>query len=211
MKKLLCLLLLFSVLFRPSRAAAQEEEIAQLLLNVEKLAQFKSILTDMKKGYDILSGGYNTIKNISEGNFSIHKTFLDGLMEVSPAVRNYRKVSEIMNNQVLLAREYRAAFNRFKSSAIFSPGELTYMEGVYGKLLKLSMRDLDELLLIITANQMRMSDDERLRAIDRIHLDGEDKLSFLRHFNNSTVILQKQREKEKAANRTIQLLHGIDK
>lgn len=211
MKKLSCLLLIFSFLFCYSRVSAQEEEITQLLLNVEKLAQFKSILKDMKKGYDILNGGYNTIKNISEGNFSIHKTFLDGLMDVSPAVRNYRKVAEIMSNQILLAREYRAAFNRFKGSDIFSTRELSYMEGVYGKLLKLSMRDLDELLLIITANQMRMSDDERLRAIDRIHLEGEDKLSFLRHFNNSTAILQKQREKEKAANSTIQLLHGINK
>ena len=66
-------------LFCSFRASAQSAEIQQLLLNVEKLTQFKQILSDMKKGYQILEGGYNTIKDISEGNFSLHKAFLDGL------------------------------------------------------------------------------------------------------------------------------------
>ena len=67
-----------------NKALAQKDEIAQLLLNVEKLAQFKQILSDMKKGYVILSGGYNTVKDLSQGNFSLHKTFLDALMEDKP-------------------------------------------------------------------------------------------------------------------------------
>jgi hypothetical protein len=37
---------------------AQATELAQLALNIEKLAQFKQILADLKKGYEILSGGY---------------------------------------------------------------------------------------------------------------------------------------------------------
>src|SRR5690606_13782078 len=87
MKRLGIPIILVIALFSlPRPAAAQTEEIAQLLLNVEKLAQFKQILTDMKKGYDILNGGYRTVKQLTEGNFSLHRVFLDGLMEVSPAV-----------------------------------------------------------------------------------------------------------------------------
>ncbi len=47
-------------------------EIEQLLLNVEKLAQFKQILKDMQDGYEILVQGYGVIKNLSEGNFNLH-------------------------------------------------------------------------------------------------------------------------------------------
>ena len=86
---------------------AQTDEIAQLLLNVEKLAQFKQILSDMKKGYEILNGGYNTIKDLSQGNFSLHKTFLDALMEVSPTVKKYKRVADIINYQVILVKEYK--------------------------------------------------------------------------------------------------------
>lgn len=41
-----------------------------------------------------------------------------------------------------------------------------------------------------------LSDDERLTAIDRIFADMQDKLLFLRSFNNSATVLSLQREKE---------------
>lgn len=191
------------------QAKAQADEIAQLTLNIQKLNQLRSILNNMKKGYDILNGGYNTIVNITEGNFTIHKAFLDGLMEVSPVVRNYRKVPQIMRNQLLLAREYRSAFNRFQQADVFDVDEVRYMERVYSNLLKHSLRSLDELLLVITANQMRMSDDERLKAIDKIFDDMEQKLFFLREFNNSTFILELQRIKEKASIKSSKLRNGL--
>ena len=156
------------------RASAQADEIAQLILNIEKLAQFKQILSDMKKGYEILSGGYNTIKNISEGNFSLHKAFLDGLMEVSPAVRNYRRVADITNYQIILVKEYRKAYDRFRQDNNFNADELAYLGRVYDNLFKESLRNLDELLTVITAGKARMSDDERLQAIDRIIADLQD-------------------------------------
>ncbi len=55
------------------KVSAQADELAELALDIEKLAQFKQILSDLKKGYEILFGGYNTIKNISKGNFELHK------------------------------------------------------------------------------------------------------------------------------------------
>ena len=177
-------------------AKAQVDEAVQLALNIEKLSQFKRILSDMKKGYEILNGGYNTVKNISEGNFSIHKNFLDGLMEVSPAVRNYRKVSGIINYQLLLVKEYKAAYSRFAGSGHFNATDLKYIDQVYSRLFDRSLKSLDELLMVVTAGKLRMSDDERLAAIDRIYADMEDKMRFLRHFNNETSTLSLQREKE---------------
>ncbi|MBL4675917.1 MAG: hypothetical protein JKY70_06900 [Mucilaginibacter sp.] len=40
-----------------SGAKAQSSELQQLLLNIEKLTQFKAILSDMKKGISYLSTG----------------------------------------------------------------------------------------------------------------------------------------------------------
>ncbi len=47
-----------------SFSKAQSAEVQQLLLNYEKLNQLKNILSDMKKGYQIVSKVYSTIKNI---------------------------------------------------------------------------------------------------------------------------------------------------
>ncbi|TRW22013.1 TerB family tellurite resistance protein [Flavobacterium zepuense] len=211
MKKTLLIVLFALFGIAPvQRASAQSQEVQQLLLNIEKLTQFKAILSDMKKGYQILSGGYNTIKDISQGNFSLHKTFLDGLMQVSPTVRNYRKVAEIIDYQVTLVREYRSAYDRFRQGDTFNSQEIGYIAGVYDNLFKESLRNLDELLLVVTAGQARMSDDERLAAIDRIHFEMQDKLLFLRSFNNNTSVLALGRAKEHNDALTVKKLHGIN-
>lgn len=211
MKQLVIVIgLLISCLFSSSKASAQADEIAQLVLNIEKLAQFKQILSDMKKGYQILEGGYNTIKNISEGNFNLHKNFLDGLLEVSPAVRNYRRVKDITNCQLLLVKEYRNAYDRFRKDNNFNADEITYLGQVYDNLFQQSLRNLDELLAVVTAGKTRMSDDERLQAIDRIYADMQDKLMFLRHFNNNTTVLAVQRAKERNDVQTMRKIYGIN-
>jgi len=211
MKKLIIILeiVLFSLPVA-KKALAQTDEIAQLLLNVEKLTQFEQILSDMKKGYEILSGGYNTIKDLSQGNFSLHKTFLDALLEVSPTVKHYKRVADIINYQVILIKEYKSAFNRFKRDNNFNQQELAYLGRVYENLFKQSLNNLDDMVTIITANQLRMSDDERLGAIDRIFADMQDKLLFLRHFNNNTTVLALQRAKEKNDAGTMRLVYGIN-
>lgn len=211
MKKLIIILGIVLFTFPiANKALAQKDEIAQLLLNVEKLAQFKQILSDMKKGYKILNGGYNTIKDLSEGNFSLHKTFLDALMEVSPTVKNYKRVADIINYQVILVKEYKSSFNRFKRDNNFNQQELAYLGRVYENLFKQSLNNLDDLVTIITANKLRMSDDERLEAIDKIFAEMQDKLLFLRYFNNNTTVLAVQRAKERNDANTMRLVYGIN-
>lgn len=208
MKKIFFLFVVFNVGLQ-AKLFAQSDEAQQLLLNVEKLAQFKQILSDMKKGYQIVVTGYSTIKNLSHGNFNLHKTFLDALMEVSPTVRKYKKVADIINDQILLVKEYKNAFSRLKKDNKFNPEEIDYLGKVYTNLFNQSLNNLDELTIVITANKLRMSDDERLAAIDRIYNDMQDKLMFLRHFNNNTTILAVQRAREKNDAVTMKQIYGI--
>ncbi|SFB50002.1 hypothetical protein [Algoriphagus aquimarinus] len=189
MKKLLILLfpIIFTLNLQP--AAAQADEIAQLLLNVTKLSQLKQILTDLEKGYTTLSSGYSQISTIASGNFTIHEVFLDGLLQVNPTVKNYYKVAEIIRFQIKLVNDYKSAFSRLKSSRQFTSNEISYLSSVYSNLFKQSLQQLDELTLVLTTNSLRMSDEERLAAIDQIHRDMQDKLIFLTAFNQETQVL----------------------
>ena len=211
MKTIVFFMLLLAGLAAAPPANAQATELAQLALNIEKLAQFKSILSDLKKGYEIVSKGYGAIKDLSEGNFNIHKAFLDGLMEVSPTVKKYRKVKEIVDFQIVLVKEYKLAFERYKKGKWFNPDEINYIGNVYDNLFRSSLKNLDELLIVVTAGKLRMSDDERLKAIDRIHADMEDKVLFLRDFNDKTSVLAVQRAKEMNDVDGIKLLYGRGK
>jgi hypothetical protein len=177
-------------------AFSQSQEAQQLLLNWEKLTQFKKMLKDMYAGYKIVYKGYTTIKDISEGNFDLHKDFLDGLLEVSPAVKKYKRIADIISYQLRIVKEYKAAFNQFKEDRNFTPDEIKYIGKVYSNLLVESLKCLDELSMVITAGKLRMSDDERLQAIDRIYNEIFDQFSFLQDFNNGTAVLSVQREKD---------------
>ncbi len=192
MKKIFFLLLLSS-----NFCFGQSQEAKQLLLNVEKLAQLKLMLSHMKTGYQILEKGYTSIKNISQGNFNLHRDFLDGLLQVSPEVKKYSKVADIIRVQLKLVKESKAALAEFRGSKQFTINEIEYLGNVYANLLKECLKTLDELALVVTAGKLRMSDDERLQAIDKIYDEVMEQYTFLNEFNNGTAILSLQREKEK--------------
>lgn len=195
MKPLLTILLFGVLLFSVKPVNAQAEELQQLMLNLEKLNQLRGILDNMYKGYQILTKGYNTIKDLAEGNFSIHKLFLDGLLEASPTVKKYKRVADIISIQLQLVKEYKAAFRQFSSANVFKADDLQYLQDVYQNLVDRSLKNLDELLMIITSGQLRMNDAERLSAIDRIYTDMQDKHQFLRYFNDRTTLVLAQKKK----------------
>jgi hypothetical protein len=198
------------IVFSANGARAQAQEAIQLALNYEKLQQLEKILDNMYKGYKILSTGYNRIKNIAEGNFNLHQVFLDGLFAINPSVSKYRRIPAIINYQQLLMKEYKRAYGRFKNDPNLSAQEIKYLETVYEYLIKQSLRNLEELTMIITATKLRMSDDERLHAIDRIYFAIEDMVSFLRYFNNTTQLLSIQRGKESGDVLSIQKLYQVE-
>ncbi len=192
-----------------TRSLSQSQEAQQLILNLEKLSQLKKILNNMYEGYQVVYKGYNTIKDISQGNFNLHQFFLDQLMQVSPTVRKYKRVADIIGYQTMLVREYKKAFNRFKGCNLFNINEINYMGGVYSNLINRSLQNLDELAMVITAGKLRMSDEERIAAIDRIYIDMGDKLYFLRSFNKGNDVLAVQRGRESVDIKISKQLNGL--
>jgi hypothetical protein len=150
----------------------------------------------MYDGYKVLYKGYTTVRDISQGSFDLHKNFLDGLLDVSPAVKKYKRIADIIDYQIKIVREYKSAFNQFKEDKSFTPEELDYISKVYSNLLDRSLKSLDELGMVITSGTLRMTDDERLQAIDKIYNSIVDQFSFLRDFNSSTSVLSLQRKSE---------------
>lgn len=192
---LLCFLL-FTFSFRPAKAQVSTgQDMQQLLLDIEKLTQFKAILSDLEQGYTILTQGYGMVKDISEGNFNLHSAFLNSLMAVSPEITKYGRIADIIANQASIVSEYKAAWKQANASGHFNADELLYINNVFQRLLNQSVDNLTDLANVITAGSLRMNDGERLQAIDHIYADTQGKLVFLRHFNMQVAILSLQRQK----------------
>jgi hypothetical protein len=208
MKKIIIIMLMtVSMIATTHKASAQTQDLQQLILDIEKLTQFKAILSDMKTGYTLLTQGYNQVKDLSQGNFNLHSAFLNSLMAVSPEVRKYGRIADIIANQASIVAEYKATLKQARASGDFSAQEIIYMNQVFSDLLTQSVNNLTNLANVITAGTLRMSDAERLQAIDHIYADTQNKLVFLRDFDNQVAIMAVQRQKEQNDVQTLQKLY----
>jgi hypothetical protein len=201
-----CLVLLSCV---APPAKAQEYEIEQLLLDLQKLAQEKQILSDLYKGYEILSKGYSAIRDISKGSFDLHKAFLDGLLAVSPVVRDYKRVTDIINLQWRIVDEYKSAWSRFRQDPHFSPDELALIMNIYSGLFDQSVKNLSTLAMILTDGQVRANDAERLDQIDGLYKDMQAKKIFLDSFNNRTALLSLNRSADQNEVEQVKWWYGL--
>ncbi len=210
LRKIIAALIFTLACAAPARTQSLADDIKQLLLDYQKLKEEKQILTDMYTAYNIIHQGYDQIKSIAHGNFTLHQKFLNSLLAVSPAVRNYYKVANIINNEAELVKQYQSARHYFQSTGHFTANELTYFNDLYANLLSSSLTNLNELAMVMTADELRMSDSERLTAIDRIDDSMSAQLSTLRAFNNANAITDGQRSIQAADIESLQNLYGIN-
>jgi hypothetical protein len=204
----ICIALLLGIAaWVPGRAQAFDVE--QLALDVQKLTQLKQILTDLKEGYEVLDKGYSTVRDIAKGSFNLHQAFLDGLLAVSPAVKDYQRVKDIVNLEVSMVGRYQAAWAAFQNSGRFKPEELEVLGQVYSNLFSESAKGLGELADILTGGVERASDAERIRGIDGIYEVMVEQAAFLDRVDNSTALLGMQRGKEENDVRVLGKLYGV--
>jgi hypothetical protein len=208
-KKTILLVIGMCAFFMPAKSQSLDEVIEILVLDIEKLSEMKTTLNDMYKAYTILDKGYSDIKDIVSGNFNLHKAFLDALLAISPTVKNYARVAEIVTAEYNIVKEYQTSFNKMKSGGRFTAGELDYLSKWYGLILQQGTDCITRLTMVITPSQLRMNDAERLNEIDHIYDDITGTLSRLRTFNGQTSIQDLQRAKEAGDLGTLQSLHGL--
>lgn len=202
MKMLLCVIMITSWL----GANAQSQAAQQLALNVEKLAQIKMMSSKMVAGYNTLSQGYNQVVGIAKGNFTLHQGFLDALLDVSPSVRNYKKIAAIVSNQALLVKEYRSVNSMHRQSGMFTPNEIMDMANRYELIIGQSLQNIDALVMVLSPRKLKMNDAERIAVIDAIDRDVASELEEVRKMNlenNQVLAVRSQRKKDVQALRVL--------
>jgi hypothetical protein len=193
------------------RAQSIVQVTEQLALDIEKLTELKGILKEMYTAYTIIDKGYTDVKHIVQGDFNLHKVFLDALLAVSPAVQDYSRVERIMSTESTLLSEYKTASREFSGSGRFSISELDYMNSVYANLINRSAASVSELVMLLTADELRMSDADRLQGIDRVDADISSQLRMMRMFDDAMAVQAGLRAKEAGDIGSIRGLYGITK
>lgn len=139
----------------------------------------------------------------------LYKGYYEELQKVKSIITYYKRIKEITNKQSRLIEEYERAWNLFKQDSHFSISELDYMEKVYSGILEDSLKNIDQIFLILESFSTQMSDLKRLEIINEAadHIDANyDDLTI---FNKQNVMLSLQRAKTANDVKRVKQFYGI--
>jgi len=171
---------------------------------LEQLVALKMYAGYLKKGYDIVGSGIGTVRDIKNGEFSLHTTFFSSLKSVNPTIRKNAKVSSIIFLQVSIEK----AFKGLGNSDELKLSDNQYILGVKDRVTDDCLDDLEELLLVITSGRLEMSDDERIERLDGIYERMQDKAAFVQSFTGEVNLLIQQRKNEQKSINHLRELYG---
>jgi hypothetical protein len=193
------------ILFTASGLSAKSQDSgSEIKPMIKQIALLKTYIAYLEKGYDIARKGLNTISDIKNGHWKMDIEFFNSLKNVNPKIKDYVKVAAIVKYQVGIATICRQL-----KKQDFNNDEIAYVNRVILHLIGECEIRGDQLAMIIADQKLQMSDDERIKNIDRIYEEVQDQYSFIRNFSNEASTLILQRVKEKNDVEVSQKLRGL--
>ena len=185
---------------------SQSQELEQLRLDLEKLVQMKSMLSNMYNGYQTLAKGYDQITSLAKGNFDLHKNYLDQLLQVSPQIMNSSVLQGILDKRSAVGLESASAYWQYVRSGLFTNTELMNLKAQFDSFNAVVLRKIDQLNKVLTPGSLRMSDSERISAIERVDRDVGEALGSVRALvkeQNAVAALRGLQKKEISSMRSL--------
>jgi hypothetical protein len=176
---------------------------------LQQIAALQVYINYAKKGYSIVSGGINTIRDIKKGDLNLHNTFFSSLKTINPKISRYAKVADIISYQVRIIKLARQTLQSIREANQFSIEEIEYCKMVLDAMLDDCIQSITELIEIITPDKLQVTDDERLVRIDKLYLDMQDKFTFSNVMSEDISLLALQRLSEQIEINRSKLINGI--
>jgi hypothetical protein len=224
MKLLTCMLCLFLI----STPARPDESVAALpILGIVK-AVTKKVIKAIDLGIQRLQNKtiwlqnaqkqventlsklkLDEISNWTEKQRDLYKNYYEELQKVKSIITYYKRIKEISQKQTRLIQEYERAWNLFKQDSHFNQSEVGYMEKVYSGILEESMKNIDQIFLILESFTTQMSDLKRLEIINAAADQIDGNYDDLTQFNKQNVLLSLQRAKTVNDVNKVKQFYGI--
>jgi hypothetical protein len=140
---------------------------------------------------------------------TLYRDYFDELWKVKNVISYYHRIREVTEEQVRLVEEYKRAWSLFKQDKHFTADELSYMGDVYTGILDESVKNLNQLFLVLNSFSTQMSDAKRLEIINNAADQVERNYYDLQAFNQENILLSLQRAKGKNDADAVKQLYGL--
>jgi hypothetical protein len=126
----------------------------------------------------------------------LHNDFFNSLKQVNPVLQSWSRVADIVDLQTKIVKQAKQTLSSVSAGWQFAPDEIDYCKTVFDRLAEDCLENIDELILVTTAGNVEMKDDERMKRIEKLFLDMQDKYAFVSSFSNEMKVLAVQRQSE---------------
>jgi hypothetical protein len=223
MKKWIYGLVLFcSLLSVPKKAAAQfalanviQQAITKVIkavdLKIQRLQNKTIWLQNAQKTLEnqMSKLKLDEIKDWVEKQRRLYDDYFVELWNVKAALANYNRVKIIIERQIQIVNEYRAAWVLFRQDKNFTGDELDAMYLTYSGMLSESSKNLDGLFIVINAFATQMSDAKRLEIVNNTADAIEQNLLDIKQFNDQNKMVSLQRATQKGEIDYVRRLYGL--
>jgi len=168
------------------------------LQNAQK--QVENVLSKLK---------LDEISDWTQKQKDLYKGYYEELAKVKSIITYYQRIREITKKQTQLVQEYERAWNLFKQDTHFKDSEIQYMERVYTGILEESVKNIDQIFLILDSFATQMSDLKRLEIINKAADQIDGNYDDLTMFNQQNILLSLQRAKTEADVNQVKQFYGI--
>lgn len=138
-----------------------------------------------------------------------YRQYYEELAKVKSIISYYKRIHNIADKQQRLVQEYSHAWGLLQQDSHFTTDEIVYMSKVYNGILDESMKNIDQIFLIVESFATTMSDAKRLELINTAADQIDGNYDDLKRFNNQNMILSLQRSKSDAEAQTVKLVYGL--
>lgn len=170
-----------------------DQQATELKYYEQQIAYLEIYIGYLEKGYKIAQQGLTAISDIKKGEFNLHQAFFSSFANVNPVIANYAPVAEIISMQLSIVSNFRKLLQQ---SSHFNASEISYLKNVYSNIIQECLKSLGDLDEVLTDGSLTMTDNERLKRIDKIYSDMEDKNAFSQSFTGEASVLAAERVDE---------------
>jgi len=149
------------------------------------------------------------IGDMVEKQRKLYADYFDELWKVKNTIATYQRVRDIIKRQLQMVKEYEKAYALSRQDKNFTQKEINYMYQVYSGILNESVKNLEQVQMVISAFVTQMSDAKRMEIINTASDNIEQNISDLRQFNQENIRTSLQRAKERNDIDVVKKLYGL--
>ena len=222
MKKKIVMLVLSCFLLIPFSMRAQVpvvdlvgELVAKVIIAIDlKVQRLQNETIWLQNAQKVLENKMSELKlgeigDRVEKQRKLYADYFDELWKVKNTIATYQRVRDIIKRQLQMVKEYEKAYSLSRQDKNFTQKEINYMYQVYSGILNESVKNLEQVQMVISAFVTQMSDAKRMEIINTASDNIEQNISDLRQFNQENIRTSLQRAKERNDIDVVKKLYGL--